>query len=265
MYDYHVHTSFSADCEAPINDIIESAIEKGVKEIAITDHIDYDYPSKQIDFSLDFEAYHRTLNDCREKYKDRIDVIKGLEVGLQHHVIDQSKEAVDAHPYDFVICSFHAAEKKELHFGDYFENKTPLNAYIDFYTYTYQCLEAFQSYNVVGHINIIDRYKKYIDKPIEFMGYFDIVEAIFKRVIQNGKGIEINTSSFRYNMDVLSPTMEMLKLYKELNGEIITVGSDAHSPDYIGHQIDYIYDLLKHLGFKYISTFRNMEPNFIKL
>lgn len=265
MYDYHVHTSFSDDCESDIHDMIESAIEKGIKEIAVTDHIDYDYPDKSIEFNLDFKTYFETLMDCAERYEDRIVVVKGLEVGIQHHVIDQSKEAVTAYPYDFIICSFHAAEKKELHFGEFFENKSPLNAYMDYYTYAYHCLESFQDYNVIGHINLIDRYKKYMDKPVGFMSYFDIIEAIMKRVIENGKGIEINTSSYKYNMDVLMPTIEMLKLYKELNGEIITIGSDAHSTDYVGHQFEYTYDLLKKLGFKYITTFRNMSPQFIKL
>lgn len=265
MYDYHVHTSFSGDCEADITEMIESAIEKGFSEIAITDHIDYEYPDPQVDFNLDFEAYHKAINHCREKYKDNIYVVTGLELGLQEHIIQQCNETVAAYPYDFVICSFHTAEKKELHFGSYFESKTALNAYMDYYAYVYQCLQSFHSYNVLGHLNLIDRYKKYVNEPIQFMAYFDFVEAILKKVIQDGKGIEINTSSFRYQMEGLSPTIEMLKLYKELSGEIITVGSDAHNPEHVGYNFKYIYDLLKELGFKYISTFRNMEPHFIKI
>ena len=265
MFDYHVHTLFSADCNIEMSEMIDSAVDKGFSEIAITDHVDYDYPDSGIEFTLNFDDYHNTLEKHYEEYKDRIKVVKGLEIGIQHHIINECNKTVTDYPYDFVICSLHGAERKDLHNGDFFKNRKTKDAYIAYYTYMYDCLTVFKSYNVVGHLNLIDRYKKYITDHVSYKQYSDLVEAILKIIIYDGKGIEINTSSFRYNMDVLTPTIEMLKLYKELSGEIITIGSDAHTPDYIGYQFDYIYEILHQIGFKYITTFDGMKPEFIKI
>ncbi len=265
MFDYHVHTSYSADCNIKMSEMIDSAVEKGFSEIAITDHIDFDYPDSEIEFMLDFEGYHRALEKHQETYKDKIRIVKGLEVGIQHHIIEECKDMVMDYSYDFVICSLHGAEGKDLHNGDFFKDRETKDAYIAYYTYMYDCLKAFKAYNVVGHLNLIDRYKKYMTDNVRYIQYSDLVETILKNIIYDGKGIEINTSSFRYNMDVLTPTIEMLKLYKELSGEIITIGSDAHTPDYIGYQFDYIYALLNQMGFKYIAAYKNMKPEFIRL
>lgn len=93
----------------------------------------------------------------------------------------------------------------------------------------------------------------------------DIIESILKEVIYNGKGIEVNTSCFRYKLPDLTPSKKILSLYKDLGGEIITTGSDAHHPAFIACQFDYVTSFLKNIGFKYISTFDNLKPSFIKL
>ncbi len=265
MFDYHVHTSFSSDCDIEMSKMIDSALDKGFSEIAITDHIDYDYPDSHFDFSLDFKGYQQSLEDYYKAYRNKIRVVKGLEIGIQKHIIKECQNTIMDYPYDFVICSLHGAQKKDLHNGDFFKDKKIQEAYLDYYTYMYHCLKMFKSYNVVGHLNLIDRYRKYMNGPIEYSVYSDLIEDILKMIITDGKGIEINTSSFRYNMEVLSPTMEMLQHYKELSGEIITLGSDAHTPDYVGYKFDYIYDLLKNMGFKYITTFKNMIPEFVRI
>lgn len=265
MFDYHVHTSFSSDCHVSMSEMIKSAIKKGIKEIAITDHIDYEYPDMNFEFNLDFNEYHKALNVFKEEYKDKIKIVKGLEIGLQQHIIKTCEDTVHAYPYDFVICSLHTAEKKDLHNGDYFKEKPSEQAYKDYYTYMYHCLKYYKSYSVIGHLNLIDRYKKYINNTVKYETYWDIIQEILKLIIDDGKGIEINTSCFRYGMKELTPTLEMLKLYREMSGEIITVGSDAHTPDYIGYKFEHIYDLLEAIGFKYIATFDNMKAKFIKL
>ena len=43
-----------------------------------------------------------------------------------------------------------------------------------------------------------------------------------------GKGIELNTGGFKYGLGHPNPCEDIIKRYKELGGEIITLGSDAH-------------------------------------
>jgi len=266
MFDYHIHTSHSDDCVSDMEEMILSACDKGFREIAITDHIDLEYPDSNIPFSLDIPAYHRALEYCQAKYKDRIKIVKGIEVGIQDFVSEENSDLVRSYPYDFVIGSFHAAEGKDFYSGSYYKGKTALECYRDFYSYAYQCLKTYKDYSVLGHINIVARYKEFIPpEKVEQTEYLDLVEDILKLVIEDGKGIEVNTSSFRYKTSQMYPSVEMLKLYKQFKGEIITIGSDSHVPEHIGYEFKYTVDLLESLGFKYLATFEQQRPIMNKI
>lgn len=264
MYDYHTHTSFSADSPAPMTDMIDAAIKAGLSEIAITDHFDPDYPDPNWPSDLEFESYHKELEKACNQFQHKINIVKGLEVGIQHgKTLDKCHQAVLSYDYDFVLGSFHCAEGFELSCGGFFDNRTVEEATRAFYRYNYQCLSVYNDFDVLGHINVVDRYGSYIPSPDI---YIDKVSAILSLLISKGKGIEINTSSFRYGMgEHTTPTEEILKLYHKLGGEIITVGSDAHFPEHIGANIDWAYEKLRNIGFRYITTFKNRKPTFIKL
>ena len=106
---------------------------------------------------------------------------------------------------------------------------------------------------------------RYADEDADFRDYGDLVEMIFKKIIPEGKGIELNTSSFKYNMRCTCPSEEILRMYRQMGGEIIVIGSDAHTPDRITDHFDYASEYLKSLGFRYLSTFRHKKPSFVKL
>ena len=258
MFDYHTHSSFSDDSSARMEDMIEAAYFLGFSEIAVTDHYDPLYPNRDLPFELDFHAYHQKLDEMKKKFESQIKVVKGIEIGLQKRALSLCCEAATGYDYDFILASFHCAENKELYGGDFFRNKTIEQSYIDFYTYVYACLIDYKEYNVLGHFNIIDRYSSKV--PDDHV-YFDIVEAILKLIIEDGKGIEINTSSFRYGMgERMTPALSILRLYRALGGEIITIGSDAHYPEDVGYKLDFLPEFLKSQGFSYITTFDRRIP-----
>ena len=93
----------------------------------------------------------------------------------------------------------------------------------------------------------------------------DIFEEIFKQIISKGKGIEINTGGLYKNLNQTHPCYEYLKLYKALGGEIITVGSDAHTPDKVGYGFNIVQNLLLECNFKYYCTFKNRKVDFKKI
>lgn len=264
MYDYHTHSSFSDDCSTPMKDMIEAACSKGIKEIAITDHYDPDYPDKEFPFDLAFSDYHNALNEAKETYKNKIKVVKGIEIGIQSgDTLVKSSNEVNSFDYDFVLGSFHCAQGFELYRQGFFENRAINDSYLAFYTYMLDSLKVYKDYDVLGHFNIIDRYASQIP---ESSLYMDIVEAILRIIIDYGKGIEINTSSSRYGMgDRTTPAQEILQLYKDLGGEIITIGSDAHKTRDIGFMYDHALERIKSVGLKYLTTFDQRKPNFIKL
>jgi len=264
MYDYHSHSSFSDDCATPMKEMLDEACRIGIKEIAVTDHCDPDYPDRAFPFDLDFPNYHKALNDAKEAYRDRIKVLKGIEIGIQHgKILEKCRQRARAFDYDFIIGSFHCAEGLELYGGRFFENRSAEASYTAFYTYMRDCLLQYRDYDVIGHFNIIDRYS---DRIPDSSVYMDLVEEILKIIISDGKGIEINTSSFRYGMgERTTPAMDILQLFKDLGGEIVTIGSDAHKPRDLGYRYDTAVEMIKSVGLNYLTTFEQHKPSFIKL
>ena len=264
MYDYHTHTSFSDDCGTSMFDMLDTAYRFGLKEIAITDHYDPDYPDKEFPFQIDAEAYHDALLLAEAKYNNKIKIIKGIEVGIQHgDTLKKCTAEVTSFPYDFVIGSFHCAEGYELYRSGFFKNRPIEEAYVAFYSYMYQCLKEYKDYDVLGHFNIIDRYSGQWPEPSVYM---DIVEEILKLIISDGKGIEINTSSFRYNMgDRTTPAKEILQMYADLGGQMVTVGSDAHNTRDVGFNLGVAHQMISSVGIKYLTIFDNRKAELIKL
>jgi len=258
MFDYHMHSDFSADCDTPMEKTIEKAIEIGLKEICFTEHIDYDYPDRDWIFEFDLKKYDKKIKEMQEKYRDQLVIKKGIEVGVQPHVLNQYEKLMEEEVFDFVICSMHATEKKDLHSGEFFEGKTVDEAYQIYYEELLTCIQQYKNYSILGHVDLVKRYTKEKSKN----DFHEILSEIFKVAIQDGKGIELNTSGVRYGLENGMPSADLLRLYKELGGEIITLGSDSHVETTLAYQFNESLQLLQSLGFRYIATFDQREPIF---
>jgi len=265
MYDYHTHSSFSDDCPTPMEELIKTAVEIGIREIAVTDHYDPDSPEIDCPNELDFPRYHQNLTEMKEKYRDRIKVLKGVEIGLQESdkTLEKCRAAANSYDYDYILGAFHFAEGHDIYHRHLFENKTVEEAYIVYYTMVRDCLRKYKDFDVLAHFNIIDRYPDHIaDWPV----YAELAEEILKIVIADGKGLEINTSSSRYGMGERTiPSEEILRLYAELGGEIVTIGSDAHRAKDVGYRLRDAAEMLRSAGFRYLTLFEERKPRFIKL
>lgn len=264
-YDYHIHTNFSHDSTTSIEDVVQTSITLPLKEICITDHVDYNVllHGKEVDYQFSTEQYFSTISKIQDKFP-QIKIKKGVEMGLQQHVLSTCHQYVDNYDFDFVIASIHTIDKYELihrHLYKQYDQKT---AYKIYYETLYTLLKQFKNYSVVGHLDIIKRYDQNT-KTLTDETFRDILDEILKLIIADGKGIEVNTSSFRYRLLDTTPSLHILKRYKELGGTILTTGSDAHTTKHIADNFAYIYEMLKEIGFSYICTFNHMQPTFHKL
>lgn len=258
LFDYHMHTSFSADSDEPMETMIEAAIEKKVDEICFTEHVDYDYPDPSIEFDLDVKGYDKKIRELQERYKNDITIKKGVEIGVQPHVLEECAELAITGSFDFIICSMHATDKKNLHRGDFFENRTTEEAYERYFGELHTCVKEFKDYSILGHLDLVKRYRQ-LDNERQF---HECIEPIFKTIIPEGKGIEVNTSGFAYGIKSAMPSIDILRLYKESGGEVITVGSDAHEGYQIAHRIKDMYKLLADIGFTHIASYTDLEATF---
>jgi len=243
-----------------MEDCIEHAISIGLDEICFTEHIDYGFPEAM---QCDLPAYLKRFGALKKIYDGEIVIKFGVEYGAQAHHKDYFNKIADFYPFDFALLSLHQVEDKELWNGDFQRGKTQDEYNRIYFEEMYNTVIAFDKFSVLAHMDLMRRYDKRGEYPFEKNK--DIIKAIFEKIIEHGKGIEVNTSSFRYKLKDLCPSTGILKLYRECGGEIITIGSDSHSENQLGKHIDEVKEILKTLGYKYFCTFDKMKPIYHKL
>jgi histidinol-phosphatase (PHP family) len=244
LADYHMHTNFSDDSNYKMEDAIKKAISIELNEICFTEHVDY---GVKTDSNCDYNNYIKEFKRCREKYGKQISIKLGVEFGMQVHTINQFQKDFDQYPFDFVILSCHQVNDKEFWNQDFQKGKNQDEYNRRYYEEILNVISKYEDYSVLGHLDMIKRYDEEGEYPFEKVK--EIISEILMITIEKGKGIEVNTSSFRYGLTDLTPSRDILKLYRELGGTVITIGSDAHEEKYVGHKIAYVKDELKKIGF----------------
>ena len=158
-FDYHTHCDSSFDSIAPMPDMIQSAIDKGLDAICLTDHLDIDYRFTQLYYSLEPKAYLRRQEEIIARFPE-FDVRKGIEVGLQPQLKDTITQLLSDCDFDFIIGSVHYIKGEDPYFPDYFEGMTSQQAYTIYLQELIECLTGYDRYSVVGHICYPSRLKK---------------------------------------------------------------------------------------------------------
>lgn len=263
--DYHVHTRFSGDSETPVEEMLDKAISLGVSEICITDHIDYDYPDDPDLFLFDVKEYFAALSRLKEVYSTKLPVKIGVELGLQPHLAEFHKSFVKEYPFDFIIGSSHVLDKADPYYATFWDGKEPKAVIRRYFESILENITVFSDFDVYGHLDYIARYCPDKNFVYRCEDYMEIWDECLRLLIDKGKGIEVNTAGLKYGLGHPNPHETILRRYRELGGEILTVGSDGHKPEHLAWDFEKIPEMLKACGFKYVTTFEKHKPIFHKL
>lgn len=255
LADYHIHTAFSDDSTCPMEDAIQTAITKNLDEICFTEHIDY---GVKTDLNCNCPQYLQKFKQCQQQFQGKISLKLGMEFGIQSHTISQFEQTFTKYPFDFIILSCHQVDNLEFWNQQFQQHKTQQEYNERYYQEILQVIQQYKHYSVLGHLDMINRYDNHGIYP--FTRVRELITAILQQVISDNKGIEVNTSCYRYGLNDLTPSINILKLYKQLGGKIITIGSDGHEANQYGYKITETQKLLQELGFKYLYTFDKMQP-----
>lgn len=256
--DYHVHSNYSDDSDTRMERQVKRACELGLDEICFTDHIDYGVRYDDIDYP----RYFSEIDRLREKYAGKILVRSGLECGVQVHTIPEYESLYETYSseIDFILLSVHQVGNKCFWNQEYQSGKSQDEYNRGYYEELLRVVHAYKDYSVLAHLDLIVRYDMAGVYP--FSKVKDIIAEILTEVINSGKGIEINTSSWRYGLNDTQPSREILTLYHDLGGEIITLGSDSHSPEHLYDHMSEAREILRSIGYKNFCTFSKMTPFF---
>ena len=273
--DMHMHTWFSTDSEACPCDMADEAVRKGLKTICFTDHFDKDDLEWGEEGIFDVDAYFVEMQKLQEEYAGKLNIRIGIELGLRTYLKDYYEELTKKYPFDFVIGSVHNVPYKKDAEGNIlytdpaaeklFTDRTDKEAYRLMMETTLENVRTSDCFQTLGHLDYVVRYGKSREKEYSYTDYADIIDEILKLLIEKEKGLEVNSAGLKYGLPFAHPHPDVLKRYRELGGEIITIGADAHKPEHIAYDFAKAEEILKSCGFKYYTEFFEQKPGFKQL
>jgi len=260
MFDFHLHSLVSFDGRDDARSMAQAAADRGLKEICFTDHVEDD-PRGVTKDQFSIEEYNATYNDL---HIPGLTIRKGLEFGMLENNQPLLKWYLAQRHFDFVIASIHFVDDWDIYYPEYWAGKSQDCAEQRYFETMLACVKNHEDFDVLGHLT-------YISKPmanptkrlIPYAQFGDLTDEILKALVSKGKGMEINTSGLDRCGDFL-PGEEYLRRFKELGGEIVTVGSDSHGADNVGRYCDRAIAMAKDI-FGYVCTFEDRKPVFHKL
>lgn len=265
MYDFHTHSHFSTDSTFPMHIMARKANDIGLYGICFTDHVDLDYASPEISFDFSYDDYMNELNSIRASFSNDFEIFSGMELGLQPHILDDNKALLKDKSFDFIIGSIHCVNRKDMYDGSFLEGITVNEGIMQYFKDMLYCIDNFSDYDVIGHMDGIRRYIGNNEDCFSYNIYKGLIHNVLYRLVNSYKGLEVNTAGLRLGLSSYHPLPEILRLYRFLGGEIITLGSDSHSPDTLGYEHKNALKLLSEIGFKYYTIFKDRKPIFIKI
>ncbi len=269
LTDYHFHTEISLDSAAPYYDMVMAEYNAGVRRACVTDHCDV-MDWKTLGFNPQCRTVARQELEAYEKYRPLLPADLQLRMGMELAEMifhPELAEELSSPPWlDFILGSYHLTKE----YGDYhdidYSDPAVRRGLCDIYLRDIQQVAELNYFDVMAHIGYFRRYamRAGADMGLTLAQHGDRIEHLLRTLIQNGRGVELNCSGLRDGCGPF-PSEEILKLYKSLGGEIVTVGSDAHRPQDAARCVDQGQEVLRACGFRYIAVFTKRKPEFIPI
>lgn len=270
MIDCHTHTNNSPDAENSPLDMVKQGISLGLDVMAITDHCEVNmwYPKKHYKQTFDYDGYDymsslkKSLADStklKHEFKDKITILSGVELGQASMDFNLAEKILLEHEFDFVIGSVHQI----YGFPDFFiidYDNVNVDTLLRAYFLNVLKLCKWGRFDILGHLTYPIRYLSEKGITVDMSKFNPIIEEIFKTIIGNGVGIEVNSSGLRQKCGIPFPSVEYVQMYKDFGGTIVSVGSDAHSVEQLGKNVQECIDMVKSCGFEYLTYFKDREP-----
>ena len=258
--DIHTHTKFSSDGKDEMEDIILTAIERGVSYYGIAEHLDYDYELFKVKIHgktmplLNLHAYFEKGREMQEKYKDKIHLLIGLEVGFANdkRLFDMVNLVISRFKPDFIVNSTHTVGNQDCYFPEFCEGKTKELAYGMYLEKICESLDAGYPFDIISHIGYISRNAPYEDKKLRYCEFKDVIDRILLKIIEKGKILEVNSSSRGAGSDFL-PDTDIIERYYQLGGRKVSFASDTHDCARVAEGREKVVSVLRKIGFEYLT------------
>lgn len=257
--DYHLHSAVSPDCKTPMEESCKKAIEKGIAELVFTEHMEF-YFNRDKRFTVEYmQSYFDELARCRALFSEKLTLKAGVEMGQAQVDPQWEKTIIDLFPFDFIIGSVHKMDDIDMGKMAFADEKEAHRVCLENFDYLWEMVDH-TDFDSLGHVDLIKRYAANKGIQISMMDYPDRLRPILKRLADRGKALELNTSGIRQSPKEALPSLEILKMFAEVGGRYITVGSDAHFAEDVGADFDIACKMILDAGFRHIALYEKRLP-----
>ncbi len=261
MFDFHIHSRVSFDGHDTGAQLAAAAAAAGLQEICFTDHIDYDPFAQEQTMAFDTAVYNAEYDGLT---LPGLKIRRGMEFGMDETNVEQFREDLKRRPFDFVLGSIHFVDGLDVYFQPYWQGKTVEQAEGRYLEQTLRCVRLHEDFDVLAHLSFISKaWAHPAPRPLPYGDHREIIDEILRVLVRKGKGLEMNTSGVDRCGGYL-PTADVFRRFKELGGEIVTVGSDAHRCNRVGQYCPEACAILGEI-FGHVCTFEERRPIFHKL
>lgn len=241
LFDSHIHCDYSQDSSMTLVEALQTAAKEQVG-IIVTEHWDYDYPTNPYAFLFDLDDYFRKFSAYRSEQ-----VLLGIEIGMQKHIVQKDEALIKAHPFDCVIASMHCVKGRDLYEPRSYKGLTKAEAVKAFLEESVATVSLYSDFDVFGHIDYVSRYMPYEDQELYYEDFPGLWDELFKALLEKSKVLEINTR--RLDSPKALAAMEILYgRYRELGGRHVSLGSDAHYKEHVGRRFAAAKQIADKLG-----------------
>ena len=249
--DAHLHTDLSPDSDAPVDVYAALALEQGIAELAITDHVDFDARDPAYDYTS-FEQRERTVRDAAERWAPRGVLIRfGAELTYNRSWEADLRAHLVRHRYDFTIGSVH-----DWPDSPYVPTRVRtwgagrgLGEALAPYLAEITAAAGSGLFDTIGHLDVVRRYLHHHFTAAEIFGAVELFEPALRALVDSGTALEVNSSGYRRFDREAYPGPPLVARYRELGGQQVTAGSDSHGAHQFASGLEAGYRLLADAGF----------------
>jgi histidinol-phosphatase (PHP family) len=265
--DAHLHTDLSPDSDVPIDAYAEQALERGIDEVAITDHVDFE-PGTPAYAATTFEQRERVVREAAERWGPRGVAIRfGVELTYDRRFEADLRDHLRRHAYDFVIGSVHVYRTSPYasdRVGSFVAGRS-LPEVVAPYFDEVEAAARSGLFDAVGHLDFVKRYLHPHVTPAQLAAAPELYEPMLRALVDSGTALEVNTSGLRQVAGETYPSATIVARYRELGGERVVVGSDAHRVNAFAWGLADGYDHVRAAGFDALTLRRGGAPESVPL
>ncbi|HEX7492151.1 MAG TPA: histidinol-phosphatase HisJ family protein [Candidatus Limnocylindrales bacterium] len=264
--DTHLHTAFSHDSNVLLELYAAQAAQLGVREIAITDHVDF-MPGSPGYRYFDYDVRRKVIHETAERWAGKVAIRHGVELTYETRYQDEIAEYLRTHSFDYSIGSVHAVSDSpyaRAHIATFVSGKTVAEAVAPYFAEV-EAAARSGMFDTIGHLDQCKRWLRPWFSPADFAMIPASYEPLLVALVESGTALEVNSSGLRYPEKETYPGAWVVARFHELGGERVTVGSDAHMPESFAFGLEEAAEIVAAAGFDRLSLERAFDRGDLKL